>query len=44
MNKFTIQDLTNEEADELMEKLNGQRFIILYSWGIVNVIINWYWH
>ena len=23
MNKFTIEDLTNEEADELMEKLNG---------------------
>ena len=41
MNKFTIQDLSNEEADELMEKLNGQRYVILYRWGIVNDGNDW---
>ena len=44
MNKFTIEDLSNEEADELMEKLNGQRFIILHSWGIYNVNSICYWY
>ena len=36
MNKFTIQDLSNEEADELMDKLNGQRYVIFYCWYVIN--------
>ena len=44
MNKFTIQDLSNEEADELMEKLNDQRFIILWGWmyNYFNNVSYWY--
>ena len=44
MNKFTIQDLSNEEADELMEKLNGQRFIILHSWMLIYFNNVGYWY